>query len=146
MAGNADSRTRIGLTLAPTHALIVAFGGVMSGKSKPKAPRAPVDGRKAKTGPTGTDDCNLIFEVDLTSLRPAVGQLVRGGVLDVDLVGEGNLEAAVCRRPVERDVVGSLAAFERLAKLMDCLRRGNRYAADVISVSRAGCRVRVRRV
>lgn len=118
----------------------------MSGKSNPKPPRAPVDRPKAKDGNEGADDCDLVFEVDLVSLRAAARYVVRGDVLDVDLVEEGNLEAVVCSRPTERDVVGSLAAFERLAKLIDCMRRGNRYAADAIAVSRTGCKVRVRRV
>jgi hypothetical protein len=119
----------------------------MSGKSKPQGPPVPADPPKAKGGEgKATDDCDLTFEVDLVSLRPAFRYVARGDVLDVGLVEEQNLEAVVCTRPVERDVVGSLAAFEGLTKLMDCIRRGNGYVADAIAVSRTSCRVKVRRV
>jgi hypothetical protein len=119
----------------------------MSGKSKPKGPSAPADPPKAKGGGgDASDDCDLIFEVDLVSLRPASQYVARGDVLDIGLVEDNNLEAVVCSRPVERDVVGSLAAFEGLTRLMDCIRRGNRYVADAIAVSRTSCRVKVRRV
>jgi hypothetical protein len=118
----------------------------MSGKSKPKGPPAPADPPKAKGGGEALDDCDLAFEVNLVSLRPASRYVARGDVLDVGLVEDNNLEAVVCTRPVERDVVGSLAAFEGLTKLMDCIRRGNGYVANAIAVSRTSCRVKVRRV
>ena len=119
----------------------------MSGKSKPKGPPAAADPPKARSGRVeASDDCDLAFEVDLVSLRPASRYVARGAVLDVGLVEDNNLEAVVCTRPVERDVVGSLAAFEGLTRLMDCIRRGNGYVADAIVVSRTSCRVKVRRV
>ena len=119
----------------------------MSGKGEPRRlSRTPIDPPKAKSGKQVTDECDLAFEVDLVSLRSAARSVARGDVFDVRLVEEENLEAVVCSRPVERDVVGSLAAFEGLTKLIDCMRRGNRYAADALSVSRTSCKVRVRRV
>lgn len=117
----------------------------MSGSGKPTSRRAPIDKPSAKKGGEAADDCDLVFEVDLVSVRPPAGQVSDGTTLDVDLVEEGNLEAVVCRRPVERDVVGTLAAFEGLAKLIDCIRRGHRYGAVVVRISRTSCTVRVRR-
>jgi hypothetical protein len=119
----------------------------MSGKSKPRDPPTAADPPKAKGGEVEvSDDCDLAFEVNLVSLRPASRYVTRGAVLDVGLFENNNLEAVVCTRPVERDVVGSLAAFEGLTKLMDCIRRGNGYVADAIAVSRTSCKVKVRRV
>lgn len=117
----------------------------MSGSGKPSSRRTPIDKSAAKKGGEPADDCDLVFEVDLVSVRPPAGQIADGAVLDVDLVEQGNLEAVVCKRPVERDVVGTFAAFEGLAKLIDCIRRGNRYAAVVVRNSRTSCTVKVRR-
>jgi invasion protein IalB len=117
----------------------------MSGSSKPSSRRAPIDKSAANKGGTSADDCDLVFEVDLVSLRPPAAQIADGAVLNVDLVEQGNLEAVVCKRPIEQDVVGTLAAFEGLAELIDCIRRGNAYTAVVIRNSRTSCRVRVRR-
>jgi len=116
----------------------------MSGSGKPKSRRAPIDKPPAKQGGEAADDCDLVFEVNLVSVRPLVAQIPDGAVLDVDLVEEGNLEAVVCKR-AEQDVVGTLAAFEGLAKLIDCIRRGHGYAAVVVRSSRTSCTVRVRR-
>jgi hypothetical protein len=117
----------------------------MSGNGKPSGRRAPIDKPPAKKGGEAPDDCDLVFEVDLVSVRPPAAQVAVGAVLEVDLVEEGNLEAVVCKRPIERDVVGTLAAFEGLATLIDCMRRGHRYTADVVRISRTSCTVRVRR-
>jgi hypothetical protein len=116
----------------------------MSGGSKSGGRRAPIEKPTAKDA-QDADDCDLVFEVDLAAVRPPLGRLAEGAVLDVELIEEGNLEAVVCKRRVERDVVGSLAAFEGLAKLIDCIRRGNRYVAGVTRIARATCSVRVRR-
>jgi hypothetical protein len=116
----------------------------MSGGRKTDGGRAPVEAPKVKA--RGHDDCDLSFEVDLSATRPALRQVVDGAVLDVELAVQGNLETVICKRQAVGDVVGSLAAFEGLAKLMDCIRRGNRYVADVNRVVGANCSVRVRRV
>jgi hypothetical protein len=116
----------------------------MSGTSKSAGRRVPAEKPKAKDAESG-DDCDLTFEVDLSAVRAPFRQLADGAVLDVDLIQDGNLEAVVCRRMIERDVVGSLAAFEGLAKLIDCIRRGHHYVADVIRIARSSCTVRVRR-
>lgn len=112
-------------------------GGGKSGR------RSPADNLTAKPV-DAADDCDLVFEVDLTAIRVPLKQLAVGAVLGVDLVEEGALEAVICRL-LGGDAVGSLAAFEGLAKLIDCMRRGNRYVAEVLRIGRGACRVRVRR-
>lgn len=109
------------------------------GSPKKRGGRSNVEPR------TGGDDCDLSFQLDLSSLRPAVLQVVHGELLDVDLVTDGRLDALICRKRVGNAVVGSLAAFQGLAALIDCIRRGNRYVAKVIGLSQTTCRVHVTR-
>jgi hypothetical protein len=116
----------------------------MSGTNRDDERRAPTE-KPALKG-KNADECDLSFDQDLSALRAPFRQLSVGDILDVDLIQENGLEAAVCRRKAARDVVGSLAAFEGLAKLMDCIRRGNVYAAEVRQAGRTTCSVRVRRV
>jgi hypothetical protein len=111
--------------------------------SKPKNEGVRPAGRKPKAG---GDDCDLEFELDLISLmRPALQQVVEGDVLAVDLITERDLDAVVCKRQVGGEVVGSLAAFRGLADLIDCIKRGHRYAAKVIRRGKTTCRVLVTR-
>jgi hypothetical protein len=58
----------------------------MSGSGKPSSRRAPIDKSVANKGGGSGDDCDLLFEVDLVSLRPPAAQIADGAVLDVDLV------------------------------------------------------------
>lgn len=117
----------------------------MSGSRNTEGGRDPAEPPKAKKS-QGDDECDLAFEVDLSATRPPLRQIAKGAVLDVELVAEANLEAVVCKRQGAGDVVGSLAAFEGLSQLIDCIRRRNRYLADVIRISGSNCTVRVRRV
>ena len=117
----------------------------MSGSRNTEGGRDPPEPPKAKKS-QGDDECDLAFAVDLLATRPALRQIVDGAVLDIDMVAEGNLEAVVCKRQDTGDVVGSLAAFEGLSQLIDCIRRRNRYVADVIRITGSNCAVRVRRV
>lgn len=115
----------------------------MSGGNK-NGRRSPADNPRIKAA-DAADDCDLVFEVDLAAIRVPIGQLTVGAALDVALVQQGGLEAAICRLP-NGSVVGSLAAFQGLALLIDCMRRGNRYAAEVVRIGRGVCRVKVRRI
>jgi hypothetical protein len=117
----------------------------MSGTRNTGGGRDPAEPPKAKKS-QGDDECDLAFAVDLSATRSALRQTVEGAALDVELVAEGDLEAVVCKRQGTGDVVGSLAAFEGLSQLIDCIRRRNRYVADVIRITGSNCAVRVRRV
>jgi hypothetical protein len=117
----------------------------MSGKETTEGGRDPADQPKAKKS-QGDDECDLVFEVDLSATRPTLRQIADGAILDVDLVAERNLEAVVCKQQTTGNVVGSLAAFEGLSQLIDCIRRKNRYVADVVKIAGSNCAVRVRRV
>lgn len=117
----------------------------MSGSRNTDGGRDPAKTPKTKRS-QGDDECDLAFEVDLSAARPALRQIANGAVLDVELVAEGNLEAVVCKRQGAGEVIGSLAAFEGLSQLIDCIRRRNHYVADVIRITGTNCAVRVRRV
>ena len=93
------------------------------------------------------DDCDLSFEVELSGIKiELIRTIFVGSVLDVALVQVGAFETAACTRPVERDVVGTLAAFEGLADLIECIKLRNAYQARVVLVDRGTCKVAVRRV
>ena len=114
-----------------------------SGSSRNGDPAKKVGPAKAKNP---ADRCDLDFVVDLSSVKMAVLRvLAPGAALVIELAQAGNLEAAVCRRPMG-DVVGTLAAFEGLADLIDCMRRGNSYSATVVRINGATCTVHVRRI
>lgn len=133
---------------APDSLRNVSFlGAFMSGNSNPR--RTQWTERPGKGGdPTSPqDDCEFERELDLTSVQPVVAQVARGQRLSVHvIVNERSQTAVVCRRSVEGDVVGSLAGFGGVTKLVDCIRRGNTYVADIVHAERGNCRVFVHRV
>lgn len=137
------------MTPHETRLKIVLFGKKqkkhMSGSRNTEGGRDPAEPPKAKKW-RGEDECDLAFEVDLSATRPPLRQITEDTVLDVELVAEANFEAIVCKQQTTGDVVGSLAAFEGLSQLIDCIRRRNRYVADVIRITGSNCAVRVRRV
>lgn len=103
-----------------------------------KSPKVPRGGDPA-------DRCDLEFTADLSAVNLTVLRtLSAGAVLNVDRASVGNLEAAVCKGP-KGDVVGTLAAIEGLAVLLDCLRRGVVYSAKIVRIHGATCTVHVRR-
>jgi hypothetical protein len=119
----------------------------MSGNSKPGRDKDPAIRTERSRGDGSGDRCDLDFSVDLSAVDIVLLRtLATGAVLIVDLIEIDNLEAVVCRRPAERDVVGTLAAFEGLADLIDCMRRGNKYSARITRLSGATCTVHVQRV
>jgi hypothetical protein len=117
----------------------------MSGNSSPSRGGDPAKKAGPARGKNPADVCDLDFTVALSAVNlQVVRALTVGAVLGVDLAPIGNLEAVVCRRPAG-EVVGTLAAFEGLANLIDCMRRGNRYSADIVHINGATCTVHVRR-
>ena len=117
----------------------------MSGNSSPSRGGDPAKKAGLAKGKNSSDDCDLDFAVDLSAVNlQVVRTLAVGAVFGVDLMPIGKLEAVVCRRAAG-DVVGTLAAFEGLVNLIDCLRRGNHYSAGVVRINGATCTVHVRR-
>jgi len=117
----------------------------MSGNRSPGRGVDPAKRAGLAKGKISSDKCDLDFTVDLSAVNMSVVRtLAVGAVLAVDLAQIGNLEAVVCRNPAG-DVAGSLAAFEGLADLIECMRRGNRYSAKVVRINRATCTVHVQR-
>jgi len=120
------------------------LGGALSGKSGPKPTKKGRASTTTGAEPVG-DDCNLVFDVDLTSLRPAVRDVTLGEMLDVDLAAEQDFDAVVCKRRADGAIVGSLAAFQGLSDLVGCMKRGHRYSAVIVKLGRTACRVHVTR-
>ncbi|NEW97174.1 hypothetical protein DY467_10365 [Rhodopseudomonas sp. BR0G17] len=117
----------------------------MAGKSKRGAGRTSTR-EVGKSAVAGGDPCDLEFTTELTSVRlAALRTIAVGTVLDVQIVRQDSSEAAVCVVRSSSDVVGALAGFEGLAVLIDCIRRGNRYSAEVLRITVATCAVHVRR-
>lgn len=91
------------------------------------------------------DGCDLHLTVDLVGVRREAADRVRAGDdLGVDLVHEGGAVGAVCRND-EGAVVGALAAFPGLTRLLDCLAREVPFVAHVEEVSSTRCVVTVSR-
>jgi invasion protein IalB len=117
----------------------------MSGNSGPSRGADPAKKAGLAKGKNPADRCDLDFTVDLSAVNlPVVRTLAAGAVLAVALASIGNLEAVVCRTP-GGDMVGTLAAFEGLADLIDCMRRGNNYSATVVRINGATCTIHVQR-
>lgn len=90
----------------------------------------------------GAQGCDIALSTELVGVRrSAVAGVVAGDVLGIGLTPEG---AAVCAR-ADGEVVGALAAFENLARLLDCLADGVDFVARVEEVSPTRCRVAVAR-
>lgn len=118
----------------------------MAGKRSARDDSSTPRQSSIKRGGQPDDPCDFDFEIDLSGIQVGpLSTLSVGTVLDVGIVGVGDFESVACLRPKERDVVGTLAAFEGLTDLIGCIRRGNRYSARVTILDRGACRVRVRR-
>jgi hypothetical protein len=116
----------------------------MSGKGGSGGGGGPAKKVGIPKGKNSPDSCDLDFNVDLSAVNlPVLRTLAAGAVLAVDLAPIGNFEAVVCTAPAGQ-VVGTLAAFEGLAGLIDCMRRGNEYSATVVRINGATCTVHVR--
>lgn len=114
------------------------MGGFGLDKSK-KTSGGPIPAR-----PLG-DGCDLSFRTDLVGVRSEVSEkLMQGERLEVLLITKAATNAAVCRT-AGGDVVGTLAAFRGLARLIACLESGATYVAHVEAASPSRCSVEVLR-
>lgn len=100
---------------------------------------------KPRRPDAGADACDLQFTVDLIGIRrDVVAQVRAGDALAVSLVSEKAMVSAVCRTG-DGAVVGALAAFPGLARLLSCLEQEVSYVAHVEEVAPARCVVTVSR-
>jgi hypothetical protein len=116
----------------------------MSGNRKARGDSdAPIPRRQKPDA----DRCDLSFEVDLSGVNAALLRAITvGSPLDVSIIRVQGFETAACTPPGGRDVVGTLAAFEGLADLIECIKLRNVYTATVVFFDRGTCRVAIRRV
>ncbi len=91
------------------------------------------------------DGCDLRFVTDLVGIRSEVSaKLVLGEPLLVSIRRRGDARSAVCET-VAGEVVGTLAAFVGLARLLTCMQGGVTYLAHVQVASGTRCSVEVSR-
>lgn len=91
------------------------------------------------------DGCDLEFSVDLVGVRSEVSAKLRTGeILLVGLRAHGVVHSAACTTQ-RGEVVGTLAAFVGLARLIGCLEGGAHYLAEVEVASATRCAVKVMR-
>lgn len=107
-------------------------------------PRRPAttagDGGGSKAG---GDPCDIIQSAPLNSPRPATVQNIRvGDILDVVLNTSG--ARPVLEVHLRGAVAGSLTHTGHVS-IIDCIRSGHRYVADVIARSGAAVDLQVRR-
>lgn len=98
------------------------------------------------TGASGSDPCDFQITVDLIGVRREIaGHVSAGDTLEVALLVEAAAVGAVCRTS-DGGVVGALAAFPGLTRLLLCLEQGVPYIAQVDEVSATRCTVTVSRI
>ena len=89
------------------------------------------------------DGCNLTFLTDLVGVQSDVsGGLDTGEELVVRLHTRGSIRSVVCETTAG-SVVGTLAAFLGLSRLIGCLEQGVDYVAVVEAASFSRCSVKV---
>lgn len=94
--------------------------------------------------PKNDDQCDITFEVDLEAVNAArLRTLSIGDTLDVLRRAGSPYEAAICVTRPSGAAIGALSAFEGLALLLACMRRGNKYDGVITRLDQISCRVRV---
>ncbi|WP_145723499.1 hypothetical protein [Mesorhizobium tianshanense] len=89
------------------------------------------------------DGCDVRFNVDLVGVRPdQVKGLETGEALLVQISENGKWRSLVCVTN-GGGIVGTLAAFQGLARLIACVETGARYIAIVEVASATRCSVEV---
>jgi hypothetical protein len=89
------------------------------------------------------DGCDLAFQTDLVGVQSSISSaLNRGDELLVRLCIKGSIRSVVCETTVGA-VVGTLAAFRGLSRLIGCLEQGVDYVAVVETASFSRCSVKV---
>lgn len=97
-------------------------------------------------GLSSANNCDLNFRVNLVGVKgQAAATLVAGAELSIRPERVGQYVALLCVTS-GGDIVGTLAAFVGLAKLVECMQSGIRYQAIVVSVSATSCSVDVKRL
>lgn len=91
------------------------------------------------SGSSNSDDCATVnFTAQLEKVQPALSTVVAGETLTIGLTGN--------TLPVYNDageICGYIAALH-IAKLISCIRKGNKYKATVLSISGSICKVHVK--
>lgn len=123
----------------------------MAGKTRKVGGGAPPPKARTSRKPQGgdvpgggspIDHCDMAFATPLQSLDPQVVQtLTPGDLLNVVLVPGTPHPSIVCKTASGADA-GSIGAAEEIADLIDCIRAGNSYTAEVVNLN-TGCLVRV---
>lgn len=89
------------------------------------------------------DGCDLAFQTDLVGVQSSIsGGLNKDDELVVSLRFQGRIRSVVCETAAGA-VVGTLAAFRGLSRLIGCLEQGVGYAAVVETASFSRCSVKV---
>lgn len=89
-------------------------------------------------------DCDIAERVPLNSPQPAVlAKLKAGMTLDVALT-QGPPQSLVAQIQKSGEIAGSLTP-KSLARLLQCMRSGNVYIADVVTVKGGLVEVEIRR-
>lgn len=99
----------------------------------------------AKPSQVVGDGCDLEFTTDLVGVRSDISAALEpGDRLIVAIHQRDQVRSAVCQTH-KGDVVGTLAAFVGLARLLACMYDGVTYLAFVQTASATRCSVRVLR-
>jgi hypothetical protein len=89
------------------------------------------------------DGCDLQFYTDLVGVRAQVSATLSvSETLSVSLRAQGAVRSAVCSTAAG-EVVGTLAAFRGLSRLIGCIESSVQYVAHVEFASATRCAVRV---
>lgn len=108
---------------------------------------APDQIKKTKGGavpPTVVGDgCDLAFQTDLVGVQSRISSaLIKDDELLVRLRIKDSIKSVVCESAAGA-VVGTLAAFRGLSRLIGCLEQGVAYVAVVETASFSRCSVKV---
>lgn len=91
------------------------------------------------------DGCELVFQTDLVGVQSAVSSgLSKSDELAVGLRIQGRIKSVVCETK-DGVVVGTLAAFLGLSRLIACVEQGVAYVAVIETASFSRCSVTVSR-
>lgn len=102
----------------------------------------PSGGGGSAGGPAGGDPCAIFQQAPLNSPRPSVvSTLSIGDVLTVELNSTGVRPVLEVHAPA--GIAGSLTHTGHV-QIIDCIRVGNRYVAEVIGRSGAAVNLQVR--
>ena len=97
----------------------------------------------AKSPASIGDGCDLAFQTDLVGVQSSISaELNKDDELTVCLRIQGKIRSVVCETTAGA-VVGTLAAFRGVSRLIRCLEQGVAYVAFVETASFSRCSVKV---